>query len=102
VGQPHLWPGFIANKDISQLIITADAEYEQLGMMKRQQTFICKEGVDTKRLLQLTRKELYNDAKRWGANGLIDESWTCEVYRLREGVYDARVSRSVLYLLALH
>lgn len=41
--------------------------------------FICKGGVDTGRLLDISRKKLYTTAKAMGGNVLLDEQWDCSI-----------------------
>ncbi|KAI6159554.1 hypothetical protein EDD17DRAFT_894810 [Pisolithus thermaeus] len=41
--------------------------------------FICKGGVDSGRLLDLSRKKLYMTAKAMGGNVLLDEQWDCRI-----------------------
>jgi hypothetical protein len=40
----------------------------------------------------LTRKVLFDDATSWGANALVDESWSCDIFRRAKGTYEVRVS----------
>ncbi|KAL4068339.1 hypothetical protein V8B97DRAFT_894487 [Scleroderma yunnanense] len=41
--------------------------------------FLCRGGVDTGRLLDLSRKGLYSTAKEMGGNILLDEQWDCSI-----------------------
>ncbi|KAG6334928.1 hypothetical protein ID866_4170 [Astraeus odoratus] len=41
--------------------------------------FLCKGGVDTGRLLDLSRKGLFATAKEMGGNILLDEQWDCSI-----------------------
>jgi hypothetical protein len=45
------------------------------------------------RLLQLTRKELLDEAKNRGGNALVEESWKCDIFRTRKDTYEVMVSR---------
>ncbi|KII93442.1 hypothetical protein PLICRDRAFT_35648 [Plicaturopsis crispa FD-325 SS-3] len=42
-------------------------------------TFLCKDAVDVEKLLNLSRRSLYVDAKDTGGNALVDEQWFCKI-----------------------
>lgn len=89
------WYGSACYRNIGGLHKTqpiADAESEQLGTLNTSQKFLCRDGVNTIRLLQIARNSLLEDAKQWGGTALIDESWTCEIYRRKRNIYEVRVS----------
>ncbi|KAI0366853.1 hypothetical protein BV20DRAFT_971381 [Pilatotrama ljubarskyi] len=43
------------------------------------ETFVCRDGVDTAKLLRAVRGALYQKALTYGANVLVDEQWTCTI-----------------------
>ncbi len=76
---------------IANAVVLADAEYEERGTFSIERVFVCRGGVNTVRLLQLTRITLLEEGQLRGANALVDESWNCEVFRRSEDVYEVRV-----------
>ncbi|RDX44419.1 hypothetical protein K466DRAFT_556178 [Polyporus arcularius HHB13444] len=47
--------------------------------LEEHQTFICRDGVDTAKLVRAVRGSLYQKALDVGANVLVDEQWTCTI-----------------------
>ncbi|KZT04449.1 uncharacterized protein LAESUDRAFT_657779 [Laetiporus sulphureus 93-53] len=45
----------------------------------KEYTFVCRDGVDTARLLRLVRAELLEQAKTLGGSVLVDEQWSCTI-----------------------
>ncbi|CAG7847427.1 SubName: Full=Uncharacterized protein {ECO:0000313/EMBL:CCA68187.1} [Serendipita indica DSM 11827] len=72
----------------------ADVEYEELGAFSIERVFVCRGGVNTVRLLQLTRRSLLEEGQMVGANALVNESWSCDVFRRSKDVYEARIRYS--------
>ncbi|EIW55160.1 uncharacterized protein TRAVEDRAFT_130298 [Trametes versicolor FP-101664 SS1] len=54
------------------------AETEKIHL-EQDETFICRDGVDTTKLLRAVRGALYQKAQTYGANVLVDEQWTCTI-----------------------
>lgn len=69
----------------------ANVKTERFGPLQTTQTFICQGGVNTVRLLGLTRKTLIDAASGWRLNALTDEEWICEIFRRKGDVYEVRV-----------
>ncbi|KAJ3559385.1 hypothetical protein NM688_g381 [Phlebia brevispora] len=62
-----------------------------------EQRFLCKDGVDLKKLLRMMRVGLLEEAQAIGATVLVEEHWACTVHSpRRDGVYkvDIRYSAS--------
>ncbi|OJT14029.1 hypothetical protein TRAPUB_9419 [Trametes pubescens] len=59
-----------------QGVISAETEKIHL---EQDETFICRDGVDTTKLLRAVRGALYQKAQTYGANVLVDEQWTCTI-----------------------
>ncbi|KIP12100.1 hypothetical protein PHLGIDRAFT_98439 [Phlebiopsis gigantea 11061_1 CR5-6] len=56
--------------------------------LQDQRRFLCRNGVDVKRLLRTIRGEMLEEAQMIGANVLVDEWWTCYIHApKRDGVY---------------
>ncbi|KAI0356065.1 hypothetical protein OH77DRAFT_1424375 [Trametes cingulata] len=47
--------------------------------LEQSETFVCRDGVDTAKLLRAVRGALYQKALTYGANVLVDEQWTCTI-----------------------
>ncbi|OSD01512.1 hypothetical protein PYCCODRAFT_1369239 [Trametes coccinea BRFM310] len=47
--------------------------------LERNETFVCRDGVDATKLLRAVRGALYEKAQTFGANVLVDERWTCTI-----------------------
>ncbi|CAG7851123.1 SubName: Full=Uncharacterized protein {ECO:0000313/EMBL:CCA74321.1} [Serendipita indica DSM 11827] len=69
----------------------ADIEYNELGSFSIERVFVCQGGVNTVRLLQLTRKSLLEEGQMVGANALVNEMWSCEVFQRSREVYEVRI-----------
>ncbi|KAG8809053.1 hypothetical protein FRC20_001120 [Serendipita sp. 405] len=74
----------------------ADAECEQLGDASIERRYMCQGAVNTVRLLQLTRATLFEDAKEYGATALIEEGWTCDIFRRGKDTYEVVVRYSAI------
>ncbi|KAG8818448.1 hypothetical protein FRC19_010634 [Serendipita sp. 401] len=57
---------------------------------------MCQGAVNTVRLLQLTRATLFEDAKEYGATALIEEGWTCDIFRRGKDTYEVVVRYSAI------
>ncbi|GJE85512.1 hypothetical protein PsYK624_015910 [Phanerochaete sordida] len=56
--------------------------------LQEQRRFLCRGGVDAKRLLRTMRATLLEEAQMIGANVLVDEQWTCYIHApKRDGIY---------------
>lgn len=56
--------------------------------LQEQRRFLCRGGVDVKRLLRTLRATLLEEAQMIGANVLVDEQWTCYIHApKRDGLY---------------
>lgn len=71
--------------------VIADIEYNELGSFSIERVFVCQGGVNTVRLLQLTRKSLLEEGQMVGANALVNEMWSCEVFQRSREVYEVRI-----------
>ncbi|KAH7911219.1 hypothetical protein BJ138DRAFT_947595 [Hygrophoropsis aurantiaca] len=50
--------------------------------------FLCKGGVDTVKLLDVSRRGLYSTAKEMGGNVLLEEQWDCKICHPRFHKHD--------------
>ncbi|KAI0729824.1 hypothetical protein C8Q72DRAFT_971616 [Fomitopsis betulina] len=63
-----------------------DARFRDQGALsakrvpvEREYTFVCRDGVDTVKLVRLARGLLYEETVLIGANVLVEEQWKCHV-----------------------
>ncbi|THH32776.1 hypothetical protein EUX98_g1409 [Antrodiella citrinella] len=47
--------------------------------LDEEERFVCRDGVDTMKLLRAARTTLYEKAEALGANVLVDEQWSCAI-----------------------
>jgi len=77
-----------------------EADTRRGGNLRHHDVFLCKDAVDTVKLLHLTRSDLLSRAKSYGANALVDEQWTCKISRVRHNRED-RYRVSIRYSAAI-
>lgn len=60
--------------------------------------FVCKDGVEARRLLVITRNELLREAEEmYAGNAICDEAWHIRIFRRRKGsLYNVYVSKQCL------
>ncbi|KAJ8469107.1 hypothetical protein ONZ51_g9206 [Trametes cubensis] len=47
--------------------------------LEKNETFVCRDGVDTTKLLRAVRGALLEKAQTFGGNVLVDERWSCTI-----------------------
>jgi len=60
-------------------IVDAQPDCIQSAVVTHHDVFVCSNGVDTKRLLVLSRNRVLERAEALGGNSMIDESWSCTI-----------------------
>ncbi|KAF8585546.1 hypothetical protein K439DRAFT_1409883 [Ramaria rubella] len=69
-------------------IMDAHPECRQSDMIVHNDFFVCLNGVDTKRLLLLARRRVFEKVEMLGGNAIIDERWSCTIckHETRRGI----------------
>ena len=82
-----------ADKDTAT---SAQDGIERRAIIEQREVFICDAagGVNSQRLLTLTRRELLSRGESYGANALIDEHWTVSIARSKRMSIGGRTPRT--------
>ncbi|KAF8521476.1 hypothetical protein JB92DRAFT_2890475 [Gautieria morchelliformis] len=69
-------------------IIDANPECRDSDVIMHRDVFVCLDGVDTRRLLLLTRRRVFEKVELLGGNAIIDERWSCKIckHETRRGI----------------
>jgi len=72
--------------------------YEAQGPIAVENRFVCKDAVDARRLLVITRRDLLQEAEDlYAGNAICEELWRIRIFRRRKGsLYDIYVSNARL------
>ncbi|KAF8523066.1 hypothetical protein BU17DRAFT_34958, partial [Hysterangium stoloniferum] len=92
-------------------IVDAEPDCIQSAVVSHRDVFVCCNGVDTKRLLGLSRTRVLEKAEALGGNAMIDERhvpffrplWSCAICKqdTKRGTF-YRVSVTGFFFLAVH
>jgi len=77
-----------------------DTEYEPLGRVAVENRFVCRDGVEARRLLVITRNELLQEAEElYAGNAICDEAWHIRIFKRRKGsLYNVYVSNTTFLI----
>jgi hypothetical protein len=80
---------------LADALTLEDTEYETLAPIALENRFVCKDGVEARRLLVITRNDLLRDVKElYDAEAICDEAWRIRIFRRQKGsLYSVYVSK---------
>jgi hypothetical protein len=72
-----------------------DTAYDTVGPVAVEKRFVCRDGVEARRLLVITRNDLLREAKElYAGNAICEEAWRIRIFKRGKGsLYNVYVSK---------